>query len=81
VYRLIYALHGGPAEDVEDLAAETFERAWRGRKRFRLRWLAKVTTEALLIAAGQNIKRLLAVRWKPATLHRAMLEAMRLNAS
>jgi RNA polymerase sigma-70 factor (ECF subfamily) len=34
VYRLIYALHGGPAEDVEDLAAETFERAWRGRKRF-----------------------------------------------
>ena len=35
IYRYIYSLHGGPAEEVEDLAAETFERAWKGRKRFR----------------------------------------------
>ncbi len=35
VYRFVYALHGGPAEDVEDIAAETWERAWNGRMRFR----------------------------------------------
>jgi hypothetical protein len=32
---------------------------WHGARRFRLRRLEKVNTEALLIAAGQNIKRLL----------------------
>ncbi len=35
VYRFAYALHGGPAADVEDIAAETFARAWNGRARFR----------------------------------------------
>ncbi len=35
VYRFIYSLHGGPAEAVEDLTAETFERAWKARHRFR----------------------------------------------
>lgn len=35
VYRFVYALHGGPAEDVEDIAAETWERAWNGRAGFR----------------------------------------------
>ena len=35
VYRFIYSLHGGPTEAVEDLTAETFERAWKGRHRFR----------------------------------------------
>ena len=35
VYRFVYTLHGGPAADVEDIAAETFERAWNGRARFR----------------------------------------------
>lgn len=34
VYRYIYSLHGGPAQDVEDLTAETFVRAWNGRSRF-----------------------------------------------
>jgi hypothetical protein len=33
---------------------------WHGLRRFRLRRLEKVNTEALLKAAGQNIKRLLA---------------------
>jgi|SRR5918998_446273 hypothetical protein len=32
---------------------------WHGLRRFRLRTLEKVNGEALLIAAGQNIKRLL----------------------
>jgi hypothetical protein len=43
---------------VEPLFAEAKE--WHGSRRFRLRRLEKVNTEALLIGAGQNIKRLLA---------------------
>jgi hypothetical protein len=42
---------------VEPLFAEAKE--WHGSRRFRLRGLEKVNVEALLIAAGQNIKRLL----------------------
>ncbi|MEA4910116.1 MAG: RNA polymerase sigma factor [Anaerolineaceae bacterium] len=34
VYRYLYGLHGGPAEDVEDLVAETFARAWKARRSF-----------------------------------------------
>ena len=42
---------------VEPLFAEAKD--WHGRRRFRLRGLPKVNGEALLIAAGQNLKRLL----------------------
>jgi Transposase DDE domain len=35
---------------------------WHGMRRFRLRRLEKVNIEALLIASGQNIKRLVAAR-------------------
>lgn len=35
IYRFVYSLHGGPVETVEDLTAETFERAWKARHRFR----------------------------------------------
>jgi transposase len=45
---------------VEPLFAEA--KAWHGLRRFRLRGLEKVNGEALLIAAGQNLKRLL--RWR-----------------
>jgi hypothetical protein len=45
---------------VEPLFAEA--KAWHGLQRFRLRGLEKVNGEALLIAAGQNLKRLLS-RW------------------
>lgn len=41
---------------VEPLFAEAKD--WRGLRRFRLRGLPKVNAEALLIAAGQNLKRL-----------------------
>jgi RNA polymerase sigma-70 factor (ECF subfamily) len=34
VFRFIYALHGGPQQEVEDLTAETFMRAWKARRRF-----------------------------------------------
>ena len=42
---------------MEPLFAEA--KAWHGLRRFRLRGLEKVNAEALLIAAGQNLKRLL----------------------
>jgi transposase len=44
---------------VEPLFGEAKE--WHGMRRFRLRRLAKVNIEALLIASGQNVKRLLAI--------------------
>lgn len=34
IFRYIYGIHGGPAEEVEDLTCETFMRAWKGRSRF-----------------------------------------------
>lgn len=43
---------------IEPLFAEG--KLWHGMRRFRLRTLLKVNTEALMIAAGQNLKRLLA---------------------
>ena len=42
---------------VEPLFAEAKD--WHGLRRFRLRGLEKVNGEALAIAAGQNLKRLL----------------------
>jgi len=42
---------------VEPLFAEAKD--WHGLRRFRLRGLEKVNGEALLIATGQNLKRLL----------------------
>jgi|GEM_PF-6800304 len=42
---------------VEPLFAEA--KAWHGLRRFRLRGLWRVNCEALLTAAGQNLKRLL----------------------
>ena len=45
---------------MEPLFAEAKD--WHGLRRFRLRGLEKVNGEALLIAAGQNLKRLL--RWR-----------------
>jgi hypothetical protein len=45
---------------VEPLFAEAKD--WHGLRRFRLRRLWRVNIEALMIAAGQNLKRLL--RWR-----------------
>jgi len=45
---------------VEPLFAEAKD--WHGLRRFRLRGLEKVNREALMIAAGQNLKRLLSWR-------------------
>lgn len=34
VFRYLFGLHGAPIEDVEDLTAETFTRAWKARHSF-----------------------------------------------
>ena len=34
VYRYLYGMIGGPLDEVEDLTAETFSRAWMARHRF-----------------------------------------------
>jgi hypothetical protein len=66
---LVRAYHQTPAYEkamrkrkvwVEPLFAEAKE--WHGMRRFRLRRLWRVNSEALMTAAGQNLKRLLAKR-------------------
>lgn len=48
LFRYLYGLTGGPQEEVEDLAAEAFTRAWRSRRSFdgdgpaALGWLMKI---------------------------------------
>lgn len=48
VFRYLYGLTGGPEDLVEDLAAETFLRAWRARHRYdgsldsAIRWLLRI---------------------------------------
>jgi RNA polymerase sigma-70 factor (ECF subfamily) len=34
IFRYIYGLVGGPVEEVEDITADTYVRAWKGRHRF-----------------------------------------------
>lgn len=63
VFRFIYALHGGPQEEVEDLAAETFLRAWRARRRFAgdganaLRWVLRIARNLVYDAHRRNARR------------------------
>jgi len=45
---------------IESLFAEG--KLWHGMRRFRMRTLEKVNIEALMIASGQNMKRLLTFR-------------------
>lgn len=58
VFRYIYGLTGGPQQDVEDLTAETFLRAWNARRQFRgnhqqaINWLLTIA------------KRLVIDRWR-----------------
>ena len=54
VFRFIFGLHGGPEEDIEDLTAETFIRAWKSRRRFNgteqaaLGWLLKIARNLVI---------------------------------
>jgi len=48
VFRYVYGLLGGPRQEVEDLTADTFLKAWRARDQFEgsrqdaLRWLLRI---------------------------------------
>jgi transposase len=59
---------------VEPMFAEAKE--WHGMRRFRLRTLRRVNIEVMLIAAGQNIKRLLNF-WSKGPRHLAQAAALR----
>jgi RNA polymerase sigma-70 factor (ECF subfamily) len=54
VFRYVYGLTGGPQEDVEDLTAEAFTRAWRARRAFQgdegaaLGWLMKIARRLVI---------------------------------
>jgi len=54
VFRYLYGLTGGPQEDVEDLTADAFVRAWRARRSFQgdadaaLGWLMKIARRLVI---------------------------------
>jgi RNA polymerase sigma-70 factor (ECF subfamily) len=54
VFRYLYGLTGGPQEDVEDLTADAFIRAWRARRSFQgddqaaLGWLMKIARRLVI---------------------------------
>ena len=54
VFRYIYAYHGGPIQDVEDLTTQTFLRAWKSRKGFNgnqraaFSWLLKIARNLVI---------------------------------
>jgi RNA polymerase sigma-70 factor (ECF subfamily) len=60
VFRFIYGLHGGPTEEVEDITAETFARAWKSRRRFQgskqaaLGWLIKIARNLVIDSFRRN---------------------------
>ena len=55
VFRYVYGLHGAPVEDVEDLTAETFMRAWNKRHSFQgdhqkagIGWLLRIARRLVI---------------------------------
>lgn len=63
VFRYIYGIHGGPPQEVEDLTADTFIRAWRARRRFEgddddaLRWLLQIARRLVIDAHRRRGRR------------------------
>ena len=65
VFRYVYGLSGGPAQDAEDLTAETFARAWRtshrfyGNKHAALGWLLSIARNlAIDLARRRKVRNL-----------------------
>ena len=54
VYRYVYGSLGGPVQDVEDITAETFLRAWKSRRRFKgdheaaVGWLLRIAHNLII---------------------------------
>lgn len=63
VFRYIYALHGEPKEDAEDLWMETFLKAWHARHRFTgnedaaLGWLLQIARNLVIDRHRQQQRR------------------------
>jgi RNA polymerase sigma-70 factor (ECF subfamily) len=63
VFRYIYGMHGGPLEEVEDLTAETFTRAWKARRSFSgspqagLSWLIRIARNLVIDASRRRKSR------------------------
>lgn len=63
VFRYIYGLSGGPLQEVEDLTAETYARAWKTRHRFNgdegaaLGWLLRIARNlAIDLSRRRNVR-------------------------
>lgn len=60
VFRYVYGLSGGPQQDVEDITAETFMRAWVTRHRFSGNeqaaqgWLLQIARNLVIDASRRN---------------------------
>lgn len=60
VFRYIYSMYNAPKEDIEDLTAETYWKAWRARKRFSgshsaaVGWLLKIAKRLVIDKFRQN---------------------------
>jgi RNA polymerase sigma-70 factor (ECF subfamily) len=56
IYRFIFGLYGGPTEEVEDMTAETYYRAWKSRSHFKgseeaaTAWLFKIARNLVIDA-------------------------------
>lgn len=63
VFRFVYGLYGGSVEEVEDLTAETFLRAWKSRHQFSgsesagLGWLLKIARNLIIDTYRRQKKR------------------------
>lgn len=62
VFRYIFALTGGPQDDVEDLTAETFLRAWKARHRFEgdpnsaIGWLIQIAKRLVIDSHRRSLQ-------------------------
>jgi DNA-directed RNA polymerase specialized sigma24 family protein len=63
VFRYIYGLSGGPLQEVEDLTAETYARAWKSHHHFNgdaraaLGWLLRIARNlALDLSCWRNVR-------------------------
>jgi RNA polymerase sigma-70 factor (ECF subfamily) len=63
IFRFIYGLHGGPTQEVEDLTAETFAKAWKSRNRFSgnekaaVGWIFKIARNLVIDSYRHHQKR------------------------
>ena len=63
VFRFIFGLYGGPIEEVEDMTAETYYRAWKSRNQFTgnedsaIAWLYRIARNIVIDAYRRSKNR------------------------